>query len=128
MALGEEIRSNGLETIGGTDDPTFKDGFTYELLKDFKPDEDVGAVVSGLDFNMSYGKLTLASIYIQRGAKWVIPNTDEYTMQSGYRCPGNGITVAAIENGLKKPGGEGFIADRVVVGKPDAAIIDLICN
>ena len=34
--LGEEIRSNGLEAVGGTlGDPEFKDGFRYEDLKDY---------------------------------------------------------------------------------------------
>ena len=42
--------------------------------------------------------------------------------------PGNGITVAAIENSLKKPGSDGLICEKIVVGKPDATIIDLICG
>ena len=70
----------------------------------------------------------MASIYIQRGAKWVITNQDEFTIQFGYRVPGNGITVAAIENSLKKPGSDGLICEKIVVGKPDATIIDLICG
>ena len=99
--LGEEIRSHGLETVGGADWAQFRDGFRYEDLKDYAYDEEVGAVISGLDHTVSYAKLSLASIYIQRGAKWVISNTDEFTIQFGYRVPGNGLTVAAIENSLK---------------------------
>ena len=62
--MGEELRSNGLETIGGSDDPEFKDGFCYEDLKDYKWDPDVGAVICGIDFKVSYAKIALASVYI----------------------------------------------------------------
>ena len=35
-AMGEEIRSHGLETIGGTNDPEFKDShMRYEDIKDY---------------------------------------------------------------------------------------------
>ena len=47
-------------------------------------------------------------------------------MQSGYRAPGNGMIIAAIENGLKKSDGTGLICDKTVVGKPNPAIIDLV--
>jgi len=66
--MGEELRSNGLETIGGTNgEPTSEEGgncFKYETIKDYKFDEDVGAVVCGIDFNISYTKIALASMYI----------------------------------------------------------------
>ena len=43
--MGEEIRSNGLETIGGTNDPEFKDGFKYEDLGGYNWEPEVGAVI-----------------------------------------------------------------------------------
>ena len=64
--MGEEIRSHGLETIGGTlGDQEYKDKhMTYEDIKDYKFDPDVGAVVTGIDYSVSYTKISLASFYI----------------------------------------------------------------
>ena len=36
------------------------------------------------------------------------------------------MIIAAIESGLKKPGGEGLICEKIVTGKPNPAIFDLI--
>ena len=123
--MGEELKSNGLEIIGGTKADSESD-FKYEMIKDYKFDEDVGAVVCGIDFNVNYRKITLASMYLQRGAKWIVCNDDAFTMQSGYRAPGNGMTIAAIESGLKTADGKGLICEKIVTGKPNPAIIDLI--
>lgn len=65
-------------------------------------------------------------MYIQRGAKWIVCNDDSFTMQSGYRAPGNGMIISAIEDGLKKSDGSGLIAEKIVTGKPNPAIVDLI--
>lgn len=127
---GEELRSNGLETCGGTGgDPQFeKPGcyFNYEEIAKYPFDKDVGAVICGIDFKISYSKIALASMYIQRGAKFIVTNDDAYTMQSGYRAPGNGVCIAAIEKSLVGPGGKGLICDKIVTGKPNPEIIDLI--
>jgi len=66
--MGEEIRSNGLETIGGTlGDPEYdKPGehFKYENIAEYKIDPDVGAVICGIDFAVNYSKIAIASMYI----------------------------------------------------------------
>ena len=65
--MGEEIRSNGLQTIGGTLDQEWSDPkspMKYEDIKGYKFDEDVGAVICGIDFAISYAKIFLASAYI----------------------------------------------------------------
>lgn len=97
--MGEEIRSNGLETIGGSMDPEFTDPnkpIAYEDVRSYNFDPEVGAVITGIDFRLSYAKIILASCYIQKGAKWIVTNEDEYTNQGGLRAPGNGCIVAAI--------------------------------
>ena len=38
--------------------------FEYEKLKDYRFDEEVGAVVCGLDVTVDYTKIALASMYI----------------------------------------------------------------
>ena len=76
--MGEEIRSAGLETISGDDTDGFIEGehFKYEDIENFKPDPEVKAVITGLDFQVTYTKLAIASLYIQNGAKWIVTNED----------------------------------------------------
>lgn len=47
-------------------------------------------------------------------------------MQSGFRAPGAGCVVKAIESSLIKPGTDELICNKVVTGKPNPEIIDLI--
>lgn len=75
---------------------------------------------------MTYSKIALASLYIQRGAKLIVTNEDEYDMHDGYRMPGNGAIVAAVCNGLTKPDGMGLICEKILTGKPNKQVIDLI--
>ena len=58
-------------------------------------------MITGIDFNVSYSKIALASFYIQRGAKWIVTNEDAFTIQHGYRAPGAGLVIAAVESSLK---------------------------
>jgi hypothetical protein len=65
-SMGEELRSSGFATIGGTSgDPEYqKVPFQYHEIKSYKFDDDVKAVVCGLDYKISYSKILLASLYI----------------------------------------------------------------
>ena len=65
-------------------------------------------------------------MYIQNGAKFIVTNDDAFTMQHGFRAPGNGVIIAAIEKSLTAPGGKGLICEKIVTGKPNPDIIDLI--
>jgi hypothetical protein len=47
-------------------------------------------------------------------------------MHHGYRIPGNGAIVAAVCNGLTKPDGTGLICEKILTGKPNKQVIDLI--
>lgn len=79
--MGEEIRSNGLETVGGTDEYEYlKDYLKYEDIKNLKFDEEVGAVLTGIDFAVTYTKIAMASFYIQKGCPWIVTNDDAFTM------------------------------------------------
>ena len=49
------------------------------------------AVVQGMDTKITYAKLALASVYIQKGAKWITTNEDPHGVSAkGLRVPGNG--------------------------------------
>ena len=47
-------------------------------------------------------------------------------MQHGLRAPGNGMIIASIESGLKKPGSDELICDKINTGKPNKVAVDLI--
>lgn len=47
-------------------------------------------------------------------------------MQGGYRAPGNGCLVAALETSLRKAGSSELICDKINTGKPNPEIIDLV--
>lgn len=55
-------------------------------------------------------------------------NEDEYDENEGYRFPGNGHIIAAIQNGLKKSDGSGLICEKILTGKPNRAVVDIICK
>ena len=85
------------------------------------------AVVQGMDNQVTYSKLALASVYIQKGAKWVTTNEDTHGVSaSGLRVPGNGQFVAMLAEGLKDPSGNGLICEKVCAGKPNPGIVDII--
>ena len=100
---------------------------TTEEIDAFKVDPEVKAVVQGLDSTVTYSKLTLASVYLQKGAKWITTNEDTHGVSaSGLRIPANGQYVSALAEGLKDPSGNGLICERICAGKPNPQIIDLI--
>jgi ribonucleotide monophosphatase NagD (HAD superfamily) len=47
-------------------------------------------------------------------------------MQSGYRAPGNACCISAIESSLRKPGSSSLICEKIVTGKPNPDIVNLI--
>lgn len=92
-----------------------------------KADPEIKAVVQGYDLNVSYPKICLAGLYLQNGATWIITNEDNYTItDKGKRFPGNGCMVNFLGTMLKKPSGDEYICDKVVVGKPNPAVVDII--
>jgi len=54
-------------------------------------------VVFGYDIRMNYYKLCMASFHIQHGAKLIGTNPDHYTMNLGYKIPGNGSMLKSVE-------------------------------
>ena len=64
--MGEELRSQGFETVGG-DDWEGHEGekyFSYEDMENYKPDPEIKAVITGFDQMVTYTKLCLASLQI----------------------------------------------------------------
>lgn len=122
-ALKEELESIGLKTTGCQDLEEFKDTtITIDTFNNYKLDEDVGAVLVGLDQDYTYTKLCLASLYIQTGkAKFITTNEEHFHLvpvasppdpdQKGDKMitlgkyPGAGAIVEAIQLSLNNDEG-----------------------
>ncbi len=79
-------------------------------------DSDVSAVVVGMDTQVTYEKLCLATLAIRAGALFVGTNPDVTFPSERGIVPGNGAILAAIETATGvKP---------IMVGKPERAIFE----
>ena len=80
--------------------------------------QDADAVIVGLDRDLSYDKLELATRAIREGAKFIATNLDPtYPSESGL-LPGSGSVVAAVAAATG--------ITPLVAGKPSATMIELI--
>lgn len=82
-------------------------------------DADFDVVLCGIDINVSYAKLALASVVLERGAKLVAANHDPtFPFEDGMVLPGNGSIVEL----LSRVAGVDFVS----LGKPGLAILEQI--
>ncbi|OQO12614.1 hypothetical protein B0A48_02076 [Cryoendolithus antarcticus] len=117
----QELQSENISYCGGTDPLLrremmpidFESVASGELL-----DDDVGIVLTGLDFHPSYLKIALGMAYLRRGAKFLATNTDSTLPSAGSLFPGAG----AISAPLVAASGQTPLA----LGKPSQAMMDAI--
>ena len=53
-----------------------EDHITWESIDAYKLEPGIEAVVQGTDLTLNYSKAAIASLYLQKGAKWVVTNED----------------------------------------------------
>ena len=83
-------------------------------------DPEVGAVVMGNDTSFTMSKLCIASLYInQQNCKFVLTNTDKFTLINGRQFPGTGTLLQGILISLKNKSYE-------VAGKPSPFTMKLL--
>ncbi|TVY86436.1 4-nitrophenylphosphatase [Lachnellula willkommii] len=116
-----ELRSEGVEFVGGTD-PAFRRDITpedYTKMADGSMlDENVGIVLAGLDFHINYLKLSIGYQYLARGAKFLATNTDSTLPSNHTFFPGAGsISIPLINMTGQHP---------IALGKPSQAMMDSI--
>jgi len=132
--MKEELESLGLECKGlgpAFDDIRFDEPGKFIKLPDldeWELDPEIKAVICGSDREFNWSKLSVASLYLQNGCKFIVTNEDSIGRTSkGFRSPGNGVIVKAISETLKKTGKpDELICEKVVTGKPNPAIVDII--
>jgi len=116
--LEEELRSEGIASVGGTDPADC----TIEpfSLANFTPDPDVAAVVCGLDTQVTYTKLSKAFQYLTRnpGCHFIATNEDSTFPVSNGLLPGAGAVSAPLRYALGR--------DPVCTGKPSSTMLDCI--
>jgi 4-nitrophenyl phosphatase len=89
------------------------DGTDFEITDD--PNDDVAAVVVGLDLEFTYDKLKRANAAIRKGARFIATNADPTLPVEDGVMPGAGSVIAAIATASGK--------HPTVVGKPETLMM-----
>ena len=76
-----------------------------------RQEDNVLAVLAGLDRNLTYEKLRTAAKYIQDGALFIGTNTDHTLPTPEGQIPGAGAILAALQTATKQ--------QPVIIGKPE---------
>lgn len=99
--------------------------FRNDLLSrgiDVVDPEKAEAVVVGLDFGLSYERISGGLHAIMNGAELVVANLDaSYPVENGRRLPGCGAMVGAVV------GASGHEPD-FIAGKPNTYMLELLCS
>ena len=100
--------------------PDIMDGDEVELVKNFKPDPEVGAVIVGFDKYFSFPKLAKAATYLQDpSVHFIGTNCDtERPSPNTNRFPGTGCFIRCIEAACNRA--------PVMLGKPESFLIEYI--
>jgi len=95
LGFKDEIEAAGFIVV--TED-SVQTTMTDDEFQSFQLDPRVKAVLVGIDFNFSYRRLCIASLYVQAGCKLIASNKDRNTTnRKGDYHPGGGCIVKAIE-------------------------------
>lgn len=114
MATISYLEKNNLNRIfmigeGGLDAGLRNAGFEIS-------DNEVDAVVVGLDRSVTYKELETATLLIRAGAKFIATNPDTNLPTERGLVPGNGALVAFLETSTNQK--------ATVIGKPEAVIMN----
>lgn len=114
----KELETEGIKHSGIG--PDIMDGDEVELVKNFKPDPEIGAVVVGFDKYFSFPKLVKAATYLQDpNIHFVGTNCDtERPSPNNNKFPGTGCFVKTIEAASNR--------SAVMVGKPESFLIEYV--
>jgi 4-nitrophenyl phosphatase len=116
--LEDELRSEGISFIGGTD-PAHN---TLSAPGEIPPDPSVGAVLIGLDTSINYTKLSYAFRYLHSNPDCFFLATNEdstYPSEKGL-LPGAGAILAPLVTAL------GPNRPVTAIGKPSSLMLDAI--
>jgi len=119
LGLRDELTEAGIKIVNPDDYFSPDLSMSEEEAADYKLDPSVVAVVSGINYTMSYRKLTIASLYLtENKAVFIGTNPDRNTGDEHRLIPGGGTVIRAIESA------SGVKAE--IMGKPMTHLFDLI--
>lgn len=126
FVLGEsgieaELAAENVPYCGGSD-PSLRRDMEQEDYKRIADgtslDDDVGVVLSGLDFHVNYLKLSMGLAYLRRGAVFLATNVDSTLPSANTLFPGAGSIGAPLVKAWGK--------EPLALGKPSQAMMDAI--
>ncbi|KAJ2778037.1 hypothetical protein H4R18_004836 [Coemansia javaensis] len=112
-----ELEAVGISATGHADSALPID---LDSIRDVRADPDVGAVVCGLDYDISYRKLATAHVNLAENRDCLfIATNDDRTLPGGrYMYPGSGsLLQVLVHSTQRKP---------LVMGKPNAPMMECI--
>jgi len=80
-------------------------------------DDNVEAVVVGMDFTIDYPRLRTAALLINAGARFIGTNPDKSFPFEGGFAPGNGAILAALSTATD--------VDPFIIGKPETPMFEI---
>lgn len=118
VGIGNELEAVGIKHCGIG--PDLLNGDEVEVLKNFTPDPEVGAVVVGFDKDFSYPKLAKAVTYLANpNVHFIGTNADtDRPSPNNNKFPGTGCFIKAIEAGCHRK--------ATILGKPEPFLMDYI--
>jgi len=113
--IKEELQAEGITVLGSDQDN--EKPMDLAKFDHIDVDEEIGAVVVGVDYGFNFYKLSYASVLIQKGALFIASNYDNDVKMKSFNMPAAGCMVKAIEFATGK--------NAHIVGKPNADVIDI---
>lgn len=114
MATSIYLKKNDLKRLYVIGEGGLIDGLTADEFE--LADQDVDAVVVGLDREVTYSQLETATLLIHQGAKFIATNPDTNLPTERGLVPGNGALIAFLETTTR--------VKATVIGKPEAIIME----
>ncbi|KAK7203758.1 HAD-like domain-containing protein [Myxozyma melibiosi] len=116
--IEEELASEGIQYVGGTD-PSLRRDIAPEDYDKIVPDPSIGCVLCGLDLHINYLKLSMALINLQVPETiFLATNIDSTYPTNGKLFPGAGTMSAPLILASKR--------QPISLGKPSQAMMDCI--
>ncbi|KAJ2470286.1 hypothetical protein EV174_006133, partial [Coemansia sp. RSA 2320] len=114
--IRNELEDVGISTAGQDDSASI----SLATLSDVEPSSDIGAVVFGIDYDISYRKLAHAHLNLAHNADCLfIATNDDRTLPGGkLMYPGTGALLSSLIHSTQRT--------PLVMGKPNTPMLDCV--
>ncbi|KAJ1851603.1 hypothetical protein GGH12_005944 [Coemansia sp. RSA 1822] len=114
--LRHELEAVGITTCGKSD----TQNISPATLDEIEPSADIGAVVCGIDYDISYRKLATAHVNLANNPDCLfIATNDDRTLPGGkYMYPGSGSLLSVLTHSTQRT--------PLVMGKPNPTMLECV--